>query len=216
MTEKIKLVAGLDEAGMGPLAGPALFGIAILPEGVRLDGVRDSKKLTDEQKYAAAVSVMASATFWATAYFSVEEIDQYGVGQVWQEGMMRVACLGLRRQMVDRVVVDGNRKISALADMREWLGRPFTAEYIVKADSKVPAVSAASVMAKCEQLEHMELLHSKYPEYGFGGPKGHHGYGTEAHSVAIEEHGAVPGVHRRKYVETLAAHRGFELRWRNL
>lgn len=202
------LVAGLDEAGLGPIAGPALFGVAVLDSGVSLPLVRDSKKLSDDKKYAAACSVLSEAVFYDVVRVSVSAIDVEGVGSIWRQAMYQLAFSVLAKHAVGRMVVDGNKEIGKAFEGSDRI------EYLVKADDKVLAVSAASVLAKCEQLEQMEELHQMYPEYGFGGESGHHGYGVPAHTAAIQKYGAIRGVHRQKYAETLAQNRGFALRWR--
>lgn len=212
------MTAGLDEAGMGPIAGPAAFGVAVLRDDVHLSRVRDSKKLTTEQKYEAAAAVWLYASHHDVLMVSVDKINEDGIGLVWQQAMYRLIFAAVAKFPVDRIVVDGNKRIREDAVDEEKYSRrgDYRApkvEYIVKADDKILAVSAASVLAKCEQLEYMEELHLQYPEYGFGGPKGHHGYGVPVHIQAIKKYGAIRGVHRVQYVQTIASNQGFELRW---
>lgn len=202
------LVAGLDEAGLGPIAGPALFGVVVLRSDTALPLVRDSKKLSNDKKYAAACTVMQEAVFYDVVSVPVSAIDVEGVGAIWRQAMYQLAFSVIAKHAVGRIVVDGNKEIRRAFEGSDRI------EYMVKADDKVLAVSAASVLAKCEQLERMEELHEKYPEYGFGGESGHHGYGVEAHAMAIQQYGAIRGVHRQRYAETLASNRGFELKWR--
>jgi len=217
-SDGILLTAGLDEAGLGPIAGPAVFGVSVLRDDAYLPSVKDSKKLSDDAKYTAAVDVLRESLHYGVIVVPVSKIDQDGVGMVWQQAMYKLVFSAVARLPVDRIVVDGNKKIRKDVSEEEYSrGGDYKApkvEYIVKADATVLAVSAASILAKCEQLEQMELLHERYPDYGFGGAKGHHGYGVPSHVHAIAELGAIRGVHREQYVETLAKNQGFELRWR--
>jgi ribonuclease HII len=193
--------AGIDEVGMGPIAGPAIFGIVILEDGILLPDVRDSKKLSDKQKYVAATQVMENSKATYTHRVTETAIDIHGMGKMWQEAMRMMVAMADAYQ-VHRIVVDGNRRVAGVTSKIECL---------VKADDLVLAVSAASVLAKCEQIMAMEYLNDMYPEYGFAV---HHGYGTPDHIEAIKRLGAVKGVHRKKYTETLAKNKGFTVRWR--
>ena len=177
------LVAGVDEAGRGPLAGPVVAAAVILDELRPIAGLADSKKLTAARREALFDEIRAKALCCSIAEASVEEIDKLNILQATLLAMRR-AVMGLRLKPV-LVLVDGNR--IPLLDM--------SAEAIVKGDSLVQAISAASILAKVHRDRGCALLHAQYPQYGFAG---HKGYGTAAHLSALKAHGACPA-HRRSF-----------------
>ena len=177
------LICGVDEAGRGPLAGPVSAAAVILDESRPIAGLADSKKLSEKQRDQLAPVIREHALAWAVAYAEVEEIDRLNILQATLLAMKR-AILALHVQP-HRVLVDG-------------LYCPQTgipSEAIVKGDSKVAAISAASILAKTARDELMLRLHEQYPQYGFDG---HKGYPTAAHLAALREHG-VSDVHRRSF-----------------
>ena len=171
------LVAGVDEAGRGPLAGPVVAAAVILDERNPIKGLADSKKLTAKRREKLFDEIRAKALCCSIAEASVEEIDRLNILQATLLAMRR-AVEGLRLKP-KLVLVDGNR-----IPVLEML-----AEAIVKGDSRVPAISAASILAKVHRDRWCAELDLKYPQYGFAG---HKGYGTLAHMVALREHGACP------------------------
>ena len=171
------LVAGVDEAGRGPLAGPVVAAAVILDERNPIKGLADSKKLTAKRREKLFDEIRAKALCCSIAEASVEEIDRLNILQATLLAMRR-AVEGLRLKP-KLVLVDGNR-----IPMLEML-----AEAIVKGDSRVPAISAASILAKVHRDRWCAELDLKYPQYGFAG---HKGYGTLAHMAALREHGACP------------------------
>jgi ribonuclease HII len=177
------LIAGVDEAGRGPLAGPVVAAAVILDDLNPITGLADSKKLTALKRDKLYDEIRAKALCCSIAEASVEEIDALNILQATMLAMRR-AVEGLRLKP-NKVLVDGNRL--PVLDV--------LAEAIVKGDSKVQAISAASILAKvtrdrwCEQIDH------DYPEYGFAK---HKGYGTEAHMQALKAHGATPW-HRKSF-----------------
>lgn len=177
------LIAGVDEAGRGPLAGPVVAAAVILDDLNPIKGLADSKKLTALKRDKLYDEIRAKALCCSIAEASVEEIDALNILQATMLAMRR-AVEGLRLKP-HKVLVDGNRL--PVLDV--------LAEAIVKGDSKVQAISAASILAKvtrdrwCEQIDH------DYPEYGFAK---HKGYGTEAHMQALKTHGATPW-HRKSF-----------------
>lgn len=179
----ILLVCGVDEAGRGPLAGPVSAAAVILDEAHPIAGLADSKKLSEKQRDSLAPVIRERALAWAVAFAEVEEIDRLNILQATLLAMKRaVEGLQVRPQ---RMLVDG-------------LYCPDTGipgEAIVKGDSKVAAISAASILAKTARDELMLKLHRQYPQYGFDG---HKGYPTAAHLAALREHG-VSEVHRRSF-----------------
>jgi len=177
------LVAGVDEAGRGPLAGPVVAAAVILDESQPIRGLADSKTLTARRRETLFDEIRAKALCMCIAEASVEEIDALNILQATLLAMRR-AVDGLRL-LPHRVVVDGNR----LPMLK------MTAAAIVKGDSKVAAISAASILAKVQRDRGCADLHALYPAYGFAG---HKGYPTAAHLAALHEHGACPA-HRRSF-----------------
>lgn len=177
------LICGVDEAGRGPLAGPVSAAAVILDPDNPIPGLNDSKKLSEKQREQLAPLIRERALAWAVAYASVEEIDQLNILQATLLAMKR-AVLALNIQP-ELVLVDG-------------LFCPDTgipSEAIVKGDSKVAAISAASILAKTDRDALMLQLHEQYPAYGLAG---HKGYPTAAHIAALREHGVTP-IHRKSF-----------------
>jgi ribonuclease HII len=180
---EVLLVCGVDEAGRGPLAGPVSAAAVILDPDRPIAGLADSKKLSERQRDRLAVIIRERALAWAVAYADVIEIDQLNILQATLLAMRRaVLTLPVRP---GRVLVDGLHCPST--------GIPSQA--IVKGDSKIAAISAASILAKTARDALMVELHGQYPHYGFAE---HKGYPTAAHLVALREYG-VSVVHRKSF-----------------
>ena len=177
------LVAGVDEPGRGPLAGPVVAAAVILDELHPIAGLADSKKLTAARREALFDEIRAKALCCSIAEASVEEIDRLNILQATLLAMRR-AVQGLRLKP-RLTLVDGNRL--------PQLDMP--AEAIVKGDARVAAISAASILAKVTRDRWCAELHAQYPQYGFAG---HKGYGTAEHLAALQAHGACPQ-HRRTF-----------------
>jgi ribonuclease HII len=177
------LMAGVDEAGRGPLAGPVVAAAVILDERNPIAGLADSKVLTARKREQLFDEIRAKALCCSIAQASVEEIDQINILQATLLAMRR-AVEGLRLKPA-LVLVDGNRL--PVLSMR--------AEAIVKGDSKVAAISAASILAKVTRDRWCAELDAQYPQYGFAG---HKGYGTAEHLQALQAHGACPE-HRKTF-----------------
>jgi ribonuclease HII len=177
------LVCGVDEAGRGPLAGPVSAAAVIFDDTNPILGLADSKKLSEKKRDLLASIICARALAWSVAYASVEEIDKLNILQATLLAMRRaVEGLNVRPQ---QVMVDG-------------LYCPETgipSQAIIKGDSKVAEISAASILAKTARDELMLKLHYRYPHYGFAV---HKGYPTVAHLAALREHG-VSDVHRKSF-----------------
>lgn len=169
------LVAGVDEAGRGPLAGPVVAAAVILDDLQPIKGLADSKKLTAPRREQLFDEIRAKALCFCIAEASVEEIDRLNILQATLLAMRR-AVEGLRLKPV-RVLVDGNRL--PVLDV--------LAEAIVRGDATVPAISAASILAKVHRDRWCVELDQQYPQYGFAG---HKGYGTAEHLAALRAHGA--------------------------
>ena len=177
------LVCGIDVAGRGPLAGPVVAAAVILDPAQPIDGLNDSKKLSEKKRAALAIEIRAKALAWAVAEASVEEIDQLNILQATLLAMQRaVAALPVAPTSA---LVDGNRcpKLAV------------PAEAVVQGDGKIASIAAASILAKTVRDAGMLVLHAQYPQYGFDR---HMGYPTAAHCAALAEHGASP-VHRRSF-----------------
>ncbi len=177
------LVAGVDEAGRGPLAGPVVAAAVILDDLHPIRGLADSKKLSSRKREQLFDEIRAKALCCSIAEASVEEIDRLNILQATMLAMRR-AVQGLRLKPA-RVLVDGNRLPQL--DM--------LAQAIVRGDALVPAISAASILAKVHRDRWCVQYHEQYPQYGFAG---HKGYGTAAHMAALQAHGACPQ-HRKSF-----------------
>ncbi len=177
------LIAGVDEAGRGPLAGPVVAAAVILDDMNPISGLADSKKLTAKRREKLFDEIRAKALCCSIAEASVEEIDQLNILQATLLAMRR-AVQGLRLKPV-KVLVDGNQlpRLDVLA------------EAIVKGDATVPAISAASILAKVHRDRWCAQYHEAFPLYGFDA---HKGYGTAQHLAALREHGACPQ-HRKTF-----------------
>jgi ribonuclease HII len=182
------LVAGVDEAGRGPLAGPVVAAAVILDELHPIKGLGDSKVISPRRRERLFDEIRAKALACCIAEASVEEIDRINILQATMLAMQR-AVAGLR--LPPRLVlVDGNR----LPVLK------VAAEAIVKGDAKVPAISAASILAKVHRDRLCQQLHAAYPAYGFDG---HKGYPTAGHLAALRTHGAC-AAHRRSFAPVRA------------
>ena len=182
------LVAVVDEAGRGPLAGPVVAAAVILDARQPIAGLADSKKLTALRREKLFDEILAKALCCSIAEASVEEIERLNILQATMLAMQR-AVEGLRLKP-GHVLVDGNRLPT--------LG--MTSEAIVKGDATVPAISAASILAKVTRDRWCAQVDVDYPQYGFAG---HKGYGTAAHLQALQDHGACP-LHRKTFAPVTA------------
>lgn len=171
------LIAGVDEAGRGPLAGPVVAAAVVLDEERPIVGLNDSKKLTARKREQLFDEIRAKALCFCIAEASVQEIDTLNILQATMLAMQR-AVQGLRLKPT-KVLVDGNRL--PVLDVR--------AEAIVQGDAKVPAISAASILAKVHRDRLCETWHESYPQYGFDQ---HKGYGTAVHLQALQRLGSTP------------------------
>lgn len=182
------LVAGVDEAGRGPLAGPVVAAAVILDPRQPIAGLADSKKLSAAQRERLFEQIRAKALCCAVAEASVEEIDRLNILQATLLAMQR-AVAGLRLPPA-MVLVDGNRLPKL----------PMRAEAVVGGDALVPAISAASILAKVTRDRWCAGIDAVWPQYGFAA---HKGYGTAAHLAALRAHGACEH-HRRSFAPVAA------------
>jgi len=181
--ETAGLVAGVDEAGRGPLAGPVVAAAVILDELKPIRGLKDSKVLTALKRERLFDEIHAKALCLSIAQASVEEIDTLNILQATMLAMKR-AVEGLRLRP-NKVLIDGNR----LPQLR------IQAEAVIGGDAKIKSISAASILAKVHRDRLCLELHREHPQYGFDG---HKGYSTPEHLAALRAHGACPH-HRRSF-----------------
>ena len=179
----VNLLAGVDEVGRGPLAGDVVTAAVILPDDHGIEGLADSKVLSQVQREQLYPQIIRRATSWSVARASVEEIDRYNILQATMMAMRR-AVLGLS-VTPDYVAVDGNR-------VPQW---EFAAEAVIKGDARVEVISAAAILAKVTRDREMVANDKLYPGYGFARNKG---YGTAEHLEALSRLGVTP-VHRRSF-----------------
>jgi len=181
-------VAGIDEAGRGPLAGPVVAAAVILRPGRRIEGVADSKTLSPDQRAALSVVIRRDALCFGIGWADRAEIDALNI--------LQATFLAMRRALLamtltpDHVLVDGNQ-----LPYLGGLGKALTARAIVGGDATEPAISAASILAKTARDSYMNHMDTLYPEYSFAT---HKGYGTPAHQRLLELHGPCP-LHRRSF-----------------
>ena len=182
------LSAGCDEVGRGPLAGDVVAAAVILDPNNPIAGLDDSKKLTEKKREQLFIEIQQKARSWCIARASVVEIDKINILQASLLAMTR-AVQGLHIQP-EHVLVDGNK-------LPKW---NYTAEAVVKGDSRVAAISAASILAKVTRDREMIELDRTYPGYGFAD---HKGYPTKVHMDALEKLGVTP-IHRTSYAPVRA------------
>ncbi|NUU00037.1 ribonuclease HII [Herbaspirillum robiniae] len=183
-----EIICGVDEAGRGPLAGPVFAAAVILDPSRPVNGLRDSKKLSEAARDSLALEIKANALAWSVASCSEQEIDELNILHASMLAMRR-AVEGLTTQPT-LALIDGNR--CPVMSIRS--------EAIVKGDDKVPAISAASILAKTARDAALMVLHDTYPHYGFDR---HKGYPTALHLEMLSLHGVSP-VHRRSYAPVKA------------
>lgn len=181
--EQVQWVAGVDEVGRGPLAGPVVAAAVILDPAKPVEGLADSKKLSEARREKLAELIQKNALAWALGRAEVEEIDSINILQASLLAMQR-AVEGLKIAP-HKALIDGNRC--------PRLACP--SEAIIKGDSKIPAISAASIIAKVSRDREMVQLHREYPEYGLDR---HKGYPTKFHLQALQRHG-VRDIHRKSF-----------------
>ena len=181
MTRRLR-IAGVDEAGRGPLAGPVVVAAVILHPNHPIDGLDDSKKLTEKRREALYPQIVERALAWRVEFVDVEEIDRINIYQATMVGMAR--AVQALAPAAERVLVDGNRLPRGL---------PCPARAIVGGDATEQAIMAASILAKVARDRAMVALHGEWPDYGFDQ---HKGYSAPLHLAALLAHG--PCVHHRR------------------
>lgn len=188
-------VCGCDEAGAGPLAGPVYAGAVILPQGLEIPGLDDSKKLSEKKREALYDVIVEKAEAWAVACVSPEEIDEINI----LNARLKAMELAMRALSVvpAYALIDGNQN----------RGITIPNETVLKGDSRVASIAAASILAKVSRDRLMLEYEEKYPRYGFAK---HKGYGTKQHTEALLEHGFCE-IHRLSFLKKLY---GEDSKWR--
>lgn len=185
-SEGLKYLAGIDEAGRGPLAGPVVVGIAIMKPDSFIEGVNDSKKISEKKRELLYEQITNEAIDWSVGIVDQNEIDEINILNATKKALhMAITNLKIKP---DRILVD------ALEHM-DTCGIPYTS--IIKGDAKVYSISAASIIAKVTRDRMMKEYDEIYPEYGFAG---HKGYGTAKHIQAIKTYGPCP-LHRKTFIK---------------
>ena len=188
LQEGYKIVCGIDEAGRGPLAGPVCAACVVLPEGAVVEGVNDSKKLTEKKREALFDVICEQALDYGIAFASEREIDEINILQATFLAMRR-AVDKLETVHPDIALIDGNKTP----------GLSIAERCIVKGDSKSANISAASILAKVTRDRYMLEMAKEYPEYQF---EKHKGYGTKLHYEMIEKYGITP-IHRKTFLKKI-------------
>ncbi len=179
-----KYIAGIDEVGRGPLAGPVYAAAVILPVGEIIDGINDSKKLSEKKRESLYDIIAEKAICWTTASVEPDVIDEINIRQATHLAMKNaVDKLDIKAEFL---LIDGNDKIP--------FDYPY--EYLIKGDGCSQSIAAASIMAKVTRDRYMKQMAEVYPEYYF---EKHKGYGTKIHMEAIREHGICP-LHRKTFI----------------
>ena len=183
----ISLICGVDEAGRGPLAGPVCAAAVILPRGLDIPGLNDSKKLSEKKREELVDVICREAAAYGIAFAGVEEIEKFNILNATFLAMNRaIAKLGV---MPELALIDGNRNT----------GIEINSRCIVKGDSKCADIAAASILAKVTRDRYMYEMAEKYPQYHFDK---HKGYGTKLHYEAIREFGPSP-IHRMSFLRKM-------------
>ena len=185
-SEGLKYIAGIDEAGRGPLAGPVVVGIAIMKPDSFIEGVNDSKKISEKKRELLYEQITNEAIDWSVGIVDQNEIDEINILNATKKALhMAITNLKIKP---DRILVDALEHI-------DTCGIPYTS--IIKGDAKVYSISAASIIAKVTRDRMMKEYNEIYPEYGFAG---HKGYGTAKHIQAIKAYGPCP-LHRKTFIK---------------
>lgn len=183
----VNILCGVDEAGRGPLAGPVCAAAVVLPRGLEIPGLNDSKKLSEKKREALYDVIVSSAMAYGIAFADVEEIERLNILHATFLAMNRaIAQLSVRPELA---LIDGNRDSDIEVPSR----------CIVKGDSRCADIAAASILAKVTRDRYMIKMAEQYPQYGF---EQHKGYGTKRHYAALREYGATP-IHRMSFLRKM-------------
>ena len=185
--EGFELLCGVDEAGRGPLAGPVYAAAVILPRGLVIAGLNDSKKLTEKKREALFDPICEAAICYAVARAEVEEIETLNILNATFLAMNR--AIGQLSPAPSLALIDGNRST----------GIRYPSRTVIKGDGRCADIAAASVLAKVSRDRYMLEMAERYPQYGF---EAHKGYGTAAHYAALREFGPSP-IHRLSFLKKM-------------
>ena len=184
----VETICGIDEAGRGPLAGPVVVAAVIMPRDSFIEGVNDSKKVSEKKRELLYDLITKEAIAWGVGIIDQKEIDRINILNATQEGL--TTAIKNLEVKPDRIIVDALKGI-------DTLGIPYT--YIIKGDAKCYSIAAASIIAKVTRDRIMRQWDEIYPQYGF---EKHKGYGTAMHMQAIREYGLCP-LHRRSFTKNI-------------
>ncbi len=187
-SKEVKLIAGIDEAGRGPLAGPVVVGIAIMPKNSMIEGINDSKKVSEKKREKIYEIITKEAIDWSVGIADQNEIDEINILNATKLALTR-AIEGLKIKP-DLILVDALTSI-------DTKGIPYMS--IIKGDAKEYSIAAASILAKVTRDRMMREYDEIYPQYGFSG---HKGYGTAKHIAAIKEYGPCI-LHRKTFIKNI-------------
>ena len=182
----IKFIAGIDEAGRGPLAGPVVVGIAIMKPDSFIEGINDSKKISESKREKLYEQITEEALAWSVGIVTEKEIDELNILNATKEALSRA---------LDNLEIKPERLLVDALEHMDTKGIPYTS--IIKGDAKVYSISAASIIAKVTRDRIMREYDEVYPMYGFAK---HKGYGTAMHIQAIKEHGPC-SIHRKSFIK---------------
>ena len=185
--EGFSLICGVDEAGRGPLAGPVCAAAVILPRGLEIDGLDDSKKLSEKKREKLFDDIVNAAVSYGIAFAGVEEIEEHNILGATFMAMNR--AIGQLSPKPELALIDGNRNKGICIESR----------CVVKGDSKCADIAAASILAKVTRDRYMLEMAVKYPQYRF---EQHKGYGTKLHYEMLREYGPSP-IHRRDFLRKM-------------
>lgn len=182
----VKYIAGIDEAGRGPLAGPVVVGVAIMKAESFIEGINDSKKISESKREVLYEKITDEAIAWSTGIINEDEIDEINVLNATKKALTEaISKLSVKPELI---LVDALEKIDTYSI-------PYTS--IIKGDAKIYSISCASIIAKVTRDRIMRTYGKLYPEYGF---ESHKGYGTAKHIEAIKQYGLCP-IHRRSFTK---------------
>lgn len=185
-SKEVKLIAGIDEAGRGPLAGPVVVGVAVMPKDSMIEGINDSKKVSEKKREKLYDLITEEAIAWSVGIADQNEIDEINI--------LNATKLALTRAIEDLKIRPDLILVDALNSI-DTKGIPYMS--IIKGDAKEYSIAAASILAKVTRDRMMRQYDEIYPQYGFGG---HKGYGTAKHIAAIKEYGPCI-LHRKTFIK---------------
>ena len=183
----VRLLCGVDEAGRGPLAGPVCAAAVMLPRRIQIEGLNDSKKLSEKKREALYDLIIEEAVAYGIAFATVEEIEEHNILNATFLAMNR--ALAMLKPVPELALIDGNRNT----------GIELPSRCVVGGDGCCADIAAASILAKVTRDRYMDAMAEKYPAYGFDR---HKGYGTKAHYAAIREFGPCP-IHRLSFLKRM-------------